>query len=266
MSTHYENVLGVQPISVSQTDIEAWFSSDLGQRVLFQEQEYLDSLLADMFGYHLMQLSVLNQKKLFDHSPTSHQFTLKPRVNDVESCDASMAISEFENLPIESDAIDVVLLHHVLEYSLNPHQLLREAARTLIPNGHLILIGFNPYSLLGMVNPLANVLSRSRVYRRHHLSVGRLKDWCKVLELELLDVHKGYYGLPLNNYYSPKLDRMGQCILSPLGGFYILVIRKNITPMTMIKNDWKKRRMLPRWNKGVVTSSVSSSTKHSEKR
>ena len=38
-------------------------------------------------------------------------------------------------LPFESQSIDLVVLPHVLEFSDNPHQVLREVERILRPEG-----------------------------------------------------------------------------------------------------------------------------------
>ena len=53
-------------------------------------------------------------------------------------------------LPIETNSIDLVLLPHILEFSSNPHQILREVQRVLMPEGHVIVCGFNPRSLWGV--------------------------------------------------------------------------------------------------------------------
>lgn len=276
----YDDCFGVSPLVSAQQEIEQWFSSAIGQRILAQEQACLDRLLPEMFGYHLMQLSVLRQKNLFLQSSTSHQFIVDaqssdtlinaslgdqsanlaiahhskdavfdPRFSSRQATRTTALISEFENLPIASDSIDVALLHHALDYSANPHQLLREAARVVIPNGHIIVIGFNPFSLMGMAHPMACLLSASSAYRHHYLRIGRLQDWCKVLELDCIYSERGYYGLPLSRYYSSSIDRIGKKVLPLQGSFYMLVIRKNITPMNLMKKPWQRKKILPKWRR-----------------
>lgn len=253
----HQHYFGVQAINESQKDIDTWFSSLLGQRMLVQQKEQIDHLLADMFGYHLMQLSVLDNTRLLSESPTTHQFSVIPFTQDKTR--KACVHAEFERLPIESNAIDVALLHHALDFSVNPHQLLRETARVIMPNGHIILVGFNPFSMMGASTPLACMLSKSHFYHRNHLRLARLKDWCKVLELELVYSDKGYFGLPCDRYYTPKMETIGKNLVPFLGGFYVLVLRKSITPMTMVKTTWKKQKVLPKWRKGIATSSVSPS-------
>lgn len=259
----YNDYYSMRPWHAAQTDINEWFASALGQRVLEEEKARIDSLLSEMFGYHLMAMSVLPEQDWLSHSPTSHQFSVIPVENELNN--GKHVQAEFEHLPIVSNSIDVALLHHVLDFSLSPHQVLRETSRVLIPNGHIVLVGFNPWSLLGAKRPVSCLLSRSQFYRHHYLRVSRLKDWCKVLELEMVYCDKGYYGLPFNHYYSNRCEAVGKALYPFLGAFYVLVLRKNVTPMRMIKAPWKKRKVLPKWQKGVASSSASSSVKRVSK-
>lgn len=260
---YYEQHISVQPMAQSQDDIHSWFASDIGQRFLEKEKACLDRILPEMFGYHLMQLSVLADNDLADSSSTSHQFSVNPVTNKqvaTEDNNESIVVAEFEELPIESNSIDVALIHHALDFSLNPHLLLREAARTVIPNGYMVIVGFNPFSMMGIVNPFSRLFSQSCFYRHHHLRVARLKDWCKVLELELLYSHRADFGLPFNQRPFPACERIGQHLLPLCGNFYMLVVRKNITPMTRIDTQWKNKKRLPKWGKGIVSSSRSQSS------
>lgn len=48
-------------------------------------------------------------------------------------------------LPVERDGYDLVILHQVLHYLDDPARALREAARTLRPQGRLVIIDFAPH-------------------------------------------------------------------------------------------------------------------------
>lgn len=50
-------------------------------------------------------------------------------------------------LPLLSGSVQTLLLPHGLELCAQPEELLRECFRVLLPNGKLVLSGFNPYSL-----------------------------------------------------------------------------------------------------------------------
>jgi len=260
----YTHFFGMKPMLESQADIENWFSCGLVQRILKQEQLFLDTLLPELFGYHLMQLSVLNDKCLYEKSSTSHQFSMNFQLDNKEKKDDSIkqtgVISSYEELGIDSDAVDVSLLHHVLDYSQHPQQLLREVTRVTIPNGYIVICGFNPYSLMGMSRPVACLFSKKHNLRYQQLRVGRLIDWFQVLGLEMMQCHRGYYGLPMNRYYSSAMDNIGRSVVPVFGSFYILVARKTVSSMTMIRSDWKSRKMIPQWGKRMVVPSISQSS------
>lgn len=85
-----------------------------------------------------MSLGVCPSLPLAEASPIHHRFALSP-VPDASNVAACSVLHE---LPIEHESVDVALLHHSLDYSEDPHQLLRESARVLMPYGHLLIFGF----------------------------------------------------------------------------------------------------------------------------
>jgi SAM-dependent methyltransferase len=236
---------GVKPLRDSQSSIEQWFQSLLGQRILLSEQSCLNKIMPKMYGYHLMQLSVLNDIKLSEQSPVTHHFSL-----GVSTSSKQPAIANFEQLPINAESIDTAILHHVLEYSTNPHQLLRETARTIIPNGYIIIVGFNPYSTLGLKKYAGRTFSSAIQWRYHALNSSRLVDWLRVLDFEPVDIQHGYHGLPFNRGYRQGFDHFSGRILPSTGAFYVITARKSVIPMTIIKKPWKNTRTIPGWVKG----------------
>ncbi len=45
------------------------------------------------------------------------------------------------------------MLPHVLEFAAEPHRILREVERVLVPEGQVVIAGFNPLSLWGASAP-----------------------------------------------------------------------------------------------------------------
>ena len=253
VDNQYRHYFGVRPIDDIQHDLLYWFDLPLGRRMLSQQQQFLDTLLPELFGYHLLQMSVLGRRSLFAQSPANHRFALSPYAGQHPDYSISWLKSAFEHLPIDQDMVDVTVLHHVLDYSTTPQQLLREAVRVTIPNGYIIIVGFNPLGSLGLAKPFGCLLSHSAHWHYRCLRIGRLKDWFEVLGLTLLQCHHGDYHLPLQQCYMPRLERLGQKLLLP-GSFYILVTRKTTIPMTMVKSSqWKTRPGILRPWDGVIT-------------
>src|SRR5688500_86426 len=119
-----------------------WFETSLGQYLLEREQSHFDQAVGDVFGYNAMQIG-FPQCDFLRTNRMPLQFCAA-----VEHGAALRASPEF--LPIETNSIDLVLLPHVLEFSANPHQILREVQRVLMPEGQVMVCGFNPRSLWGV--------------------------------------------------------------------------------------------------------------------
>ncbi len=59
--------------------------------------------------------------------------------------------SSVKNRPgaLSEHAADVVVLQHGLDFCLSPHGLLREAASSVRPGGHLLIVRHQPLEFLG---------------------------------------------------------------------------------------------------------------------
>ncbi|SDZ77155.1 class I SAM-dependent methyltransferase [Microbulbifer marinus] len=212
-----------------------WFSSGLGEEILSQQLALTQPLVEKLFGYHLMQAGVTSAVDFAACSRINHRFRLSACPEQ-----EGAALVEFEQLPLPSESIDVVLLHHLLDFAGHPHQILREAARVLIPGGHLLLIGFNPFSLLG----LSRLLFSSSAYQRgNQLRAARVADWMNLLDLQANTVERGFFRLPLQQREllakTSWMERLGARWSLPWGGFYIIVARKEVARMRTIKINWR---------------------------
>jgi len=241
-----------KPAKNTSNGLNEWFETPFGKYLLSSEQALLKKSLKALGGYHLMHLSGAGQPLVKDNFGHSHGFSLATSgANEQIS-----ALADFETLPLPSDTIDTVLLHHALEFSNNPHQMLNEVARVVLPGGHLVLVVFNPYSFLGLNRLVAQYFSREPIWRFHSLRYGRLLDWLKLLNFQPLYSLRGCCQLPLQwpswlkkTQFLQKLDgnRMNFA-----GSYYLIVARKQVSPLTPIGGHlWKS----------PLTASVMSSAK-----
>src|SRR5581483_1262124 len=122
--------------------VAEWIETPLGQYLTSREQDYYDRTVADVFGYNAFQLGMPELDFL-----RASRIPLRCRVAPVAGTDLR---SDFRDLPIASNSADLVVLPHVLEFAEHPHQILREVERILMPEAHVILSVFNPFSLWGI--------------------------------------------------------------------------------------------------------------------
>ena len=133
--------------------LEKFYSSSLGQYALRWEQNQYDKLVSDCFGYNAVQLGATGIDFLKNNRiglKVAAEPTLRPLTQLLETDDRTPLQMLFEAMPFESESIDLVVMPHALEVSEDPHALLREVYRILIPGGRVILTGFNLMSLWGL--------------------------------------------------------------------------------------------------------------------
>lgn len=236
---------GVLPLRASIADLSDWFETPLGQSLLREEQGAIDDALQCVFGYHQLQIGVSGRLDLLGESRISHRFILhtRPEFNPRLS-----ALVDFNHLPLPAETMDSILLHHVLDFSQSPHHLLREAARVLIPRGHLIIVGFNPWSLWGVCASVLRLFTSRPRWRFQYLRIGRLLDWLTLVDMEAIDIYQGFYRPPLPQEKAIKylhwMDRWGKRLRLACGGFYVIVARKDHLTLTPIKPTWQQYRPL----------------------
>lgn len=245
-SAMWKRRFGVLPLRDSIEDLTTWFETPLGQSLLAEEQEAINDGLQCVFGYHLLQLGINGRIDLTTESLISHRFLLHP---NVEHNPRLSALVDFNHLPLPAEAIDAVLLHHALDFSQSPHHLLRETTRVLIPRGHLIIVGFNPWSLWGFCARIARLFTTAPRWRLQYLRLGRLLDWLALVDMEPIAIYKGFFRPPLPQENAINhlqwVERWGKRLRLPWGGFYMIVARKDHIALTPLKPDWKKYRPVP---------------------
>ena len=78
---------------------------------------------------------------------------LRPRCYcrlDWEAGPGSDARTALTRLPLRRESVGLLLLVHALDVSPEPERLLEEAAQVLTPEGELLVLGFNSWSLWGI--------------------------------------------------------------------------------------------------------------------
>jgi SAM-dependent methyltransferase len=227
----------------------------LGRRLQRAEHEQLSDVLPNLFGYHLLQIGNPVQQNWLNESRISHRIIMDELA--VAGDGRRSLAGDPCHLPIGSGCVDVVVVPHVLEFEEHPHQVLREVERVLIPEGHVVIIGFNPYSLWGIWRLLTGWCAEVPWCGRFY-SVTRIKDWLALLGFDTVLARHYLFRPPLQNDGIMQrlgfLERMGRRWWPILGGAYLLVAKKRVTTLTPIRPRWRSgKRWLP---KGVPGSTL----------
>ena len=216
----------------SLRQMEAWYGKTPGQLLLKAEKQQLDGVLSRLFGYYLLQLGGPSDFNLLSESPIRCCVRASPEVNPNFS-GLNMA-SHLEDLPFSDNAIDVVLLPHVLEFSERPQAVLQEVKRILIPEGYAIIFSFNPSSLWNL----------PKIKGRFH-SVRLLRQWLEKNELSVIDCRSLFFRpfLASSRLQSKLLflEGMGQLCWPFCGAVNMIMVKKRLHALTPIRlRDYTK--------------------------
>jgi SAM-dependent methyltransferase len=231
--------------------VQNWLKTPPGQYLLAWERAQFEREVADVFGYHALQLG-LPALNALQASRIPHRWIASPHLDEsneeINTGDVPIKkiafFTEFEALPFAKNSLDLLILPHSLELSPDPHATLREAERVLVPEGKLIICGFNPLSLWGFKQ------RRSHLYKRLNfgdlylpeagemITYRRLRDWLRLLNFDVEPSHFGCYRPAVRNDGMLQrfawLDKVGQRYWPIFGAVYFVVAVKRIRGMRMI--------------------------------
>ncbi len=242
------------PFTEMIPDIEQWFHSRQGEEILQDQQKFIDEQLSTLFGYHLMQISACRDVCLYENSKIQHKFSINPLAGEKIA-----GVADEEQLPIENESIDVALIHHAMEYTQQPHQLLKELSRVVVPSGYLLVVGFNPRSLIGLWS-LISLFKHKGIWQHNLLGIRRLADWLTLMDFSVQSVQYGYYKSPANTRILPKFfNKIAAAfhrLQLPCGGYYIVLAKKEVMPLTPVKQRWRDmgKSIIPVMEPSLYTS------------
>jgi SAM-dependent methyltransferase len=219
---------------VAAESLASWFDTALGQYVLEREREFYDRVVADIFGYNALQYG-LAQIDLLRTSRIPSRWC-------IGSTGPIGLKADYRDLPIAANTIDLVVLPHVLEFTDDPHQILREVVRVLVPEGQVLISGFNPWSLLGLkrIAPSA----RAQIpWSGRFINLSRLKDWLSLLSFDVVGGRMHGYVPPFSQDRWLRrfnfLDSAGDRWWPFAGGIYVLQAVKRVRGMRVIMPSWR---------------------------
>ena len=249
-------------------ELTAWLETPPGQYLMGWEQAQLDRVVADLFGFHALQLG-LPELEALRANRMPHRWLASDSVTGPHA----MALHcDTDALPFPERSLDLVVLPHTLELARDPHLTLAEVERVLVPEGRIVILGINPASLWGLRQRCGRL--RQRLGGRSGLFLPRpgemigywrLRDWLRLLSFEVEGGRFGGYRPPLRSEgwlgRFAWMDRTGDRWWPVLGAVYMLVAVKRVRGMRLIgmaRREHAKLQAAP----VVVTNHHSHNDKH----
>jgi SAM-dependent methyltransferase len=249
-----------------------WLKTPAGEYLLAWEQRHLDQAVADVFGFHALQLGLPELDALranrmphrwlaVEAAPqmkTQTQTQAKTQTQDPTVAPAPSLHCHFDALPFDSASLDLVVLPHALELARDPHLTLREVERVLVPEGRALIVGFNPASLWGMRQRLGRMRrllglgsERDLFLPRAGEFIGyrRLRDWLRLLSFEVESGRFGCYIPPLTSARWLErfswMENAGDRWWPVFGALYYIVAVKRVRGMRLVGLVRKDARPKP---------------------
>ncbi len=209
------------------------------------------SVLPNLFGYYLLQVGCPGRIDLLAASRIRHSIVMlleSPRRTGGGQNHGDL-YGVADALPFAAESLDVIVLPHVLEFTTDPHQVLREVERTLIPEGHVIITCFNPWSLWTLWR-WVGWRRRNPPWSGHFHSSAKVQDWLGLLGFDTLMVRSFVYYPPVQHGALIRQLRLFEHLgrrFQPFGGaVYILLAKKRLATLTPISPRWRfHNKLLP---------------------
>jgi SAM-dependent methyltransferase len=222
---------------LQKSTLGEWFESEAGRYVLAWEQAQFDNAVEDIFGFNAAQIGLPGIDYLrANRMPFRFTVGREP---------GTRLAADPVQLPIASASLDLIVLPHVLEFCADPHRVLREAERVLMPEGQIVIAGFNPLSFWGMRRLLGG-RRHEYPWRGEFINLLRLRDWLKLLSFELNGGKFGCYAPPFSQakwlQRARFLDAAGDRWWAIAGGVYVVRAVKRTAGMRLVMPSWRQRR------------------------
>ncbi len=220
-----------------KSNLSDWFATPQGQYLLAWEQAKFDAMISDIFGYNAVQLGL-----------PAYSFLRNNRMPLRFCCAGSggaQVLADMHALPFAPASLDLVVMPHVLEFAERPHQVLREVERVLVPEGSIIIAGFNPYSLWGLHRRVSSHCG-GYPWCGTYLSLLRIKDWLALLGF---DTQSGGFGCYAPAVTTRKwiqrwrfMDKAGDRWWPVCGGAYMIQGVKRVAGMRLLTPNWRQSK------------------------
>lgn len=199
----------------------------------------MDRAVADVFGFHALQLGFPALDAL-QANRMPHRWLACDAQPEPYPLGREVLLTNYEALPFSDASLDLLVLPHTLELSYDPHATLREVQRVLVPEGRVVICGFNPNSLWG----LGKSGGLSFANTGDFIGYGRLKDWLRLLSFEVESTSYGCYRPAMKTERWLQrwdwMDVAGVRWWPIFGSVYGVVAVKRVHGMRLMSPAWKK--------------------------
>lgn len=216
-----------------------WDQLSQGDIARDELEKALEPIIERIFGYYLVKLGSLSSQISLSACPIKLQYNCAPHANK-----HNHLCAKSDKLPFQNNSVDAFVLLGELDFAQDPHQIIREIDRAITSDGRLVIAGFNPFSIAGVIKYLP-INSENILHQGRFFTPGRIKDWLQLLNFEIVQqenlVYSSLFMLKRLDSQS-AIQRFCKRYLPWFSSMYIIEARKREFPLSPVKPVWKVQR------------------------
>ena len=211
----------------------AWYQTPRGKLLKELEIDYLRRSITVSCQQTILQLGGLGwEDEFIDCTLYKNYIVLDAKA--LSTKDALKIQAKAYSLPLQSDSIDMIIVPHLLEFDSYRFQTMREIERILKPEGLLVIVNFNPWSIWVRYQYLWDK-KMADSWGGHFISRSRTLDWLKLLNFEV--TVSSEFNLDTVKSKQGRLATQSHCFFSTAYAIKAIKLRYNIIPLTPVKNE-----------------------------
>jgi SAM-dependent methyltransferase len=211
----------------------SWYQTPRGKLLQTLEADYLRRSITVSCQQVVLQIGGLGWENDFVDCSLYQSYTIldaKKLGND----NALKIQAKSHHLPLQSDSIDMVIVPHLLEFDANRFQTIREIERVLKPEGLLVVLNFNPWSVWVRYQYLWDI-KMADSWTGHFISRLRMLDWLKVLNFEV--TASAEFGLDRVHNINGSLIGNRHSLCATAYAIKAIKRRYQFIPLSAVKNE-----------------------------
>jgi SAM-dependent methyltransferase len=209
----------------------AYYQTPRGKLLRDLEVEYLGGAIIVSCKQTVLQIGGLGWENEFVDCTLYTNYTILDAKN-LGYKDARKIRAKAYHLPLQSDSVDMIILPHLLEFDAFRFQTMREVERVLKPEGTVVILNFNPWSIWVRYQYLWDKRLADS-WRGHFIRRARVIDWLKLLNFEVTTVSQ----FNLDSIKTTHVKMANAFSLSSTAyGVKAIKRRYNLIPLTPVRN------------------------------
>jgi SAM-dependent methyltransferase len=209
----------------------AYYQTPRGKLLRDLEVEYLQNAIVVSCKQTILQVGGLGWENEFIDCSLYTNYTLLDAKNLGYAGARKIRAKSF-HLPLQCDSVDMIILPHLLEFDAYRFQTMREVERVLKPEGTVVILSFNPWSIWVRYQYLWDKRLADS-WRGHFIRRARVIDWLKLLNFEVTTISQ----FNLDSIKTTHFKMANAFSLSATAyGVKAIKRRYNLIPLAPVKN------------------------------